>query len=272
MSSMPPITFNAIGYLKSCFVEKNGSPRQPSVCRQSRAQLAIESNFTNPHHSLMSLQQFSHVWLIFLFHMNENTHVRAKIKPPRLDGEKIGVFASRSPHRPNPIGLTLAKLDKVDGNIIHLSGIDIVDGTPILDIKPYIPDYDNPPADQDIQLASWLTLPPVKPLTVQFTSQAEDDLQQFFPSENNTSHSKYQLQLLKDSDEARSVIHDVVASDPRSTYRRNKCTDEVYHFTVDKLNISCKFENEVAIITQIVPVDDIQHLRDKFMKNAGSHQ
>lgn len=82
--------------------------------------------------------------------MNENTHVRAKIKPPRLDGEKVGVFASRSPHRPNPIGLTLAKLDKVDGNVIYLSGIDIIDGTPIVDIKPYIPDYDCPSADQGI--------------------------------------------------------------------------------------------------------------------------
>ena len=82
---------------------------------------------------------------MFLFHKNTNKAVKAKVKPPRLDGAKVGVFASRSPHRPNPIGLTLAKLDGIVGNTLLLSAIDLLDGTPVLDIKPYVPDYDKPP-------------------------------------------------------------------------------------------------------------------------------
>lgn len=79
-----------------------------------------------------------------MFHKNTNRTVKAKVKPPRLNGAKIGVFSSRSPHRPNPIGLSLAKLDGIRGNVLYLSGIDILDGTPVLDIKPYIPFYDQP--------------------------------------------------------------------------------------------------------------------------------
>ena len=79
-----------------------------------------------------------------MFHKNTNKTVKAKVRPPRLNGTKIGVFSSRSPHRPNPIGLSLAKLDGIDGNVLYLSGIDILDGTPVLDIKPYIPFYDQP--------------------------------------------------------------------------------------------------------------------------------
>lgn len=87
---------------------------------------------------------FVHFRVIFLFHKNTNKAIKAKVKPPRLDGGKVGVFASRSPHRPNPIGLTLAKLDGIIGNTLLLSAIDLLHGTPVLDIKPYVPEYDQP--------------------------------------------------------------------------------------------------------------------------------
>ncbi|CAH1254409.1 TRMO [Branchiostoma lanceolatum] len=142
------ITSTPIGYLESCFKQKAGTPRQPTVCDLSKAKLTISrSIFNNPEHSLDGIEKFSHLWVVFVFHMNEGEAVKAKVKPPRLDGVKVGVFATRSPHRPNPIGLTLAKLDKVEGDTLHLSGIDILDGTPILDIKPYIPVYDGVSAD-----------------------------------------------------------------------------------------------------------------------------
>ncbi|XP_057580311.1 tRNA (adenine(37)-N6)-methyltransferase isoform X2 [Hippopotamus amphibius kiboko] len=125
-----------IGYLESCFSAKNGTPRQPSICSHSRACLRIrKSIFNNPEHSLMGLEQFSHVC-----HLS----CKAKVQPPRLNGAKTGVFSTRSPHRPNAIGLTLAKLEKVEGGAIYLSGIDMIHGTPVLDIKPYIADYDSP--------------------------------------------------------------------------------------------------------------------------------
>ncbi|XP_025216521.1 tRNA (adenine(37)-N6)-methyltransferase isoform X2 [Theropithecus gelada] len=134
-----------IGYLESCFSVKNGTPRQPSICSYSRACLRIrKSIFNNPEHSLMGLEQFSHVWILFVFHKNGHLSCKAKVQPPRLNGAKTGVFSTRSPHRPNAIGLTLAKLEKVEGGAIYLSGIDMIHGTPVLDIKPYIAEYDSP--------------------------------------------------------------------------------------------------------------------------------
>ncbi|XP_060055103.1 tRNA (adenine(37)-N6)-methyltransferase isoform X2 [Erinaceus europaeus] len=92
----------------------------------------------------MGLEQFSHIWVLFVFHKNGHLSCKAKVQPPRLNGAKVGVFATRSPHRPSAIGLTLAKLEKVEGGAVYLSGIDMIHGTPILDIKPYIADYDSP--------------------------------------------------------------------------------------------------------------------------------
>ncbi|GCC27945.1 tRNA (adenine(37)-N6)-methyltransferase [Chiloscyllium punctatum] len=137
-----------IGYIESCFTAKNGTPRQPTICSLSRARLKISKLiFNNAEHSLMGLDQFSHVWIIFVFHKNGHQCYKAKVKPPRLNGLKTGVFSTRSPHRPNAIGLTLAKLDRIEGDTVHLSGIDMIQGTPVLDIKPYIPDYDAPRGD-----------------------------------------------------------------------------------------------------------------------------
>ncbi|XP_068245976.1 tRNA (adenine(37)-N6)-methyltransferase [Palaemon carinicauda] len=139
-----------IGHVKSWFHTKNGTPRQGSVSPLSRGVLCIEKSvFNNPHHSLDGLQEYSYVWIIFIFDQNgegpKGSHSKSKVAPPRLNGERIGVFATRSPHRPNPLGLTLAKLEKVEGNSVYLSGLDILDGTPVIDVKPYIPEYDSPP-------------------------------------------------------------------------------------------------------------------------------
>ncbi|XP_064619079.1 uncharacterized protein LOC135482713 isoform X2 [Lineus longissimus] len=139
------LTSKPIGFIKSVFQFKNGTPRQPSVCQHSRGSLTIEqTNFNNPEHSLEGLHHFSHLWIIFVFHQNNNSCTKAKVKPPRLDGAKVGLFSTRCPYRPNPIGLSLAKIEDIKGATIYLSGIDILDGTPVLDIKPYIPDYDCP--------------------------------------------------------------------------------------------------------------------------------
>ncbi|XP_069777929.1 tRNA (adenine(37)-N6)-methyltransferase [Narcine bancroftii] len=137
-----------IGYIESCFSAKNGTPRQPTICSLSRGRLKISKTiFTNAEHSLMGLEQFSHVWIIFVFHKNGHHSSKAKVKPPRLNGLKTGIFSTRSPHRPNAIGLTLGKLDRIQGDTLYLSGIDMIQGTPVLDIKPYIPGYDTPRVD-----------------------------------------------------------------------------------------------------------------------------
>ena len=117
--------FKSIGMFRSCFLTKNGTPRQPGICPYARGTLTITC-FNNPEHSLDSLSQFSHVWLLFLFHDNGSYAAKAKISPPRLNGTKVGVFASRSPHRPNNIGMSLVKLDGISGGTMFLSGVDLI--------------------------------------------------------------------------------------------------------------------------------------------------
>ena len=135
------------------------------------AKLTVAREFL-PEHSLLGLERFSHVWLISYFHLNTNKTIRPKIHPPRLKGESIGLFASRSPHRPSPIGLSLARIVAVKGATIHLAGIDLVDGTPILDIKPYIPEWDSVPH----ATPGWTKDAPFPSLNVGFSPSAADDI------------------------------------------------------------------------------------------------
>ncbi|XP_030746558.1 tRNA (adenine(37)-N6)-methyltransferase-like [Sitophilus oryzae] len=138
-------TFKPIGTISTHFPEKRGTPRQPGICKDTVAKLTLNKDvFTNPYHALEGLQEFSHMWILFYFHKNDVTHIRAKVAPPRLNGIRTGVFATRSPHRPCAIGLSLVKIDRIMDNIIYFSGVDMVDMTPVFDIKPYIPQYDNP--------------------------------------------------------------------------------------------------------------------------------
>jgi tRNA-Thr(GGU) m(6)t(6)A37 methyltransferase TsaA len=134
----------AIGILQTPFREKFGVPRQSMMMSEARGVLKLRPD---PWFrvALNHLDEFSHVWLIFVFDRVAENDWRPTIRPPRVDApRRVGVFASRSPHRPNPIGISAVKLDRVDldadgGIEIHLSGVDLLDGTPILDIKPYLP-------------------------------------------------------------------------------------------------------------------------------------
>ncbi|KAK7586113.1 hypothetical protein V9T40_003989 [Parthenolecanium corni] len=139
------IPFKPIGIITSSFHEKRGTPRQPGICASIQGKITLfNSIFTNPEHALEGLEDFSHIWILFYFHRNDSTHIRAKVSPPRLNGLKTGVFSTRSPHRPCSVGLSLVHLDYIDGSSVYFSGVDMLDGTPVLDIKPYIPHYDNP--------------------------------------------------------------------------------------------------------------------------------
>lgn len=143
-----------IGFLESCFREKFGTPRQSGFVKNARARLTLVNEINSS--CLEGIDGFSYIWIIFIFHigLKDYNNKKSKIKPPKLDGAKKGVFATRSPHRYNPIGLSIAKLDKLDGRTIHISGIDLIHGTPVIDIKPY--HYlDSLPADQ-LQFPGWL--------------------------------------------------------------------------------------------------------------------
>lgn len=128
-----------IGVTESCYPDKFGTPRQPGLAPASKAFLRIHKEW-QPEESLQGLSGFTHLWVIFWFHKNsERTRFHAKVFPPRMEGEKVGVFSTRSPHRPNPIGLSLVKISKIEKDGIWVSGVDLIDGTPIVDIKPYLP-------------------------------------------------------------------------------------------------------------------------------------
>ena len=126
-----------IGYLESCFREKFGTPRQSGFVKNARARLTFVNEINSS--CLEGLSEYGYIWIIFIFHvgLHNYNNRKTKIKPPKLEGVKKGVFATRSPHRYNPIGLSIAKLDKVEDRTIYISGIDLIHGTPVIDIKPY---------------------------------------------------------------------------------------------------------------------------------------
>lgn len=132
-------TVSPIGFVRSCFKEKFAIPRQPQLAPAARGVLELVAPFDRAE-AIAGLEQVSHVWLLFLFHQTLEDKPRLKVRPPRLGGNaSIGVFASRATHRPNGIGQSVVRLDKVEPGRLWLSGIDLLDGTPVLDIKPYVP-------------------------------------------------------------------------------------------------------------------------------------
>ncbi|KAJ3120881.1 hypothetical protein HK100_012610 [Physocladia obscura] len=136
-----------IGHITSPYSTRNGTPRQPSLVPSAKARLVLQKSI--PKSSLQALSEFSHAWIIFHFHQNTNIHksqFKGTIKPPRLNGASVGVFSTRTPHRPAPVGLSLGRIIEVnvsDGWILF-QGLDLVHGTPVIDIKPYVAFSDTP--------------------------------------------------------------------------------------------------------------------------------
>ncbi|KTC62506.1 MULTISPECIES: tRNA (N6-threonylcarbamoyladenosine(37)-N6)-methyltransferase TrmO [Pseudomonas syringae group genomosp. 2] len=142
-----------VGFVRSCFKEKFAIPRQPQLAPAARGVLELVAPFDQGE-AVQGLEQVSHVWLLFLFHMALEDKPRLKVRPPRLGGnQSMGVFATRATHRPNGIGQSVVRLDKVEAGRLWLSGIDLLDGTPVLDIKPYVP-YADAIAGATNQIAS----------------------------------------------------------------------------------------------------------------------
>lgn len=130
-----------IAIFHSPLTEKFGLPRQAGLAESLRGTIVLDAEFRSPE-ALRGLEGFDYLWLIWGFHLNHETASEGlTVRPPRLGGnERVGVFASRSPYRPNPLGLSSVRIDRVDpaAGIIHVLGADLADGTPIYDIKPYV--------------------------------------------------------------------------------------------------------------------------------------
>lgn len=146
-------SFDPVGVVHSCFHEKFAIPRQPSLSAAARGVIELLAPYDKPE-ALAGLEHVSHLWLLFVFHAASSGPDHLRVRPPRLGGnQRIGVFASRSTHRPNPIGQSVVRLDAIESGRLLISGIDLLDGTPILDIKPYIP-YADHVADARNDMAS----------------------------------------------------------------------------------------------------------------------
>jgi tRNA-Thr(GGU) m(6)t(6)A37 methyltransferase TsaA len=141
------VTYKPIGIIHSSFKEPRGVPIQPSERSEAKGTVEIDEEFVM---GLKDLDGFSHLILLFHIHLVKGYDLEVV---PFLDDVKRGLFSTRAPRRPNPIGLSVVRLDRIEGRALHVSGLDIVDGTPLLDIKPYVPRFEKA---EDVRIG-WLT-------------------------------------------------------------------------------------------------------------------
>jgi tRNA-Thr(GGU) m(6)t(6)A37 methyltransferase TsaA len=189
----------------------------------------------------MGLTDFSHLWLVFVFHQAMQETWRPTVRPPRLGGnERMGVFASRAPYRPNPIGLSVVVLDDIEqrdgGLFLHLSGVDLVDGTPVLDIKPYVPYTDALPHAQ----SGFAPAAPEPQARVTFSPLAQAQVEQ--------AKGQYpELQIL---------IEKIIGLDPRPAYYHAGSSRRQFGMKLWDWDVRWTVDGETACVTELVPVDD----------------
>lgn len=223
-----------IGFIRSPLKEKFGVPRQSGLVPQLAAQIEIVSPYDRDE-AFSQLTDFSHIWVISLFHQAVRETWQPTVRPPRLGGNKrVGVFATRAPYRPNPLGLSVFPLQRIsrhqDGKLcLSVSGCDLVDGTPVLDVKPYLP-Y----ADSITEASGGFTeQAPRSRLSVTFSEQA-----------------KRQCQVLAGTyPDLYLLLNELLAQDPRPAYREAGA-DSSYGIRLYDLNVRfCVSEQGVTVIS-----------------------
>ena len=231
--------FDPIAIIHSPYKEKFAVPRQPGLVPSAKAELEILPPY-NDINAFLGLEAFSHLWLVFVFHKNrQQEQFSPTVRPPRLGGNKrMGVFATRSPSRPNPIGLSLVEfhgIKQYNGKIfLQLSNIDLVDETPIIDIKPYIPYADAKPQ----ALAGFAQQSPEPVMKVVFSDQALQRLSQ----------------VEQDYPELQQLIIEVLQQDPRPAYKKNKPDVKVYAVHLSDFNISWVNKDKSSTVMGIDPI------------------
>lgn len=217
-----------IAHIETDFPDKFGIPRQSGLVRELTGKITFEPKYRNPE-AVRGLEEFSHIWLLWKFSESKKEHWSATVKPPRLGGKKrVGVFATRSPFRPNDIGLSCVCLEKVEisekeGPVLYVSGIDLMDGTPIYDIKPYIPLSDcHPDASEG------------------YTRETKEHrLFVEFPPELLGRYPE---------DKRRAVIG-ILAQDPRPTYFQDP--DRIYGVSFAGYDVKFKVDGDVLIVCDV---------------------
>ncbi len=230
------ISCQAIGVIHSCFKDKFGVPRQPGLIEGAYGELELFPPY-NREEAFTGLEVFSHIWITFVFHHCLGQEARLSVRPPRLGGnKKVGVFASRATHRPNPIGLSVVALDAVEregGKVrLKLSGLDLVDGTPVIDVKPYLPYADG----VENARGGYADQAPESMLSVVFVGDALTQSAQL---------DQYRPRL-------RELICSVLEMDPRPAYRKHASAQKDYAVSLYDLDIHWRVrENGVAEVFKI---------------------
>ena len=215
---------SCIGKVVSPYTKRMGTPRQGALVPSSRGY--IEFFNTLPTQALEGIDEYSHVWVVFQFHVNTSltTSKKAKVRPPRGGGRKVGQLATRSPHRPNALGLSLVKLQKWDPSTrrLFIQALDLVHGTPVYDIKPLV-HWDIPGSLEDkslVQVPEWVESRDDVLTKVELTSQAQDALKDLiqqdrlaplYPGSDATSFAAVQ-----------QTLKEILAQDPRSSHKGEK--------------------------------------------------
>jgi tRNA (adenine37-N6)-methyltransferase len=166
------LSLKPIGIVKTSFATRVEAPRQPAAADNAEGIIELEPN-RNLEHAIEDLAQWERIWVIYWFHRNEGW--RPKVLPPRSTTGRKGVLATRSPHRPNPLGLSVLKLERIEGLNLHVRGVDMIDGTPVIDIKPYVAYTDSFPESGQGWLAPAVA-DPRSAWVVKFSTQAEAQL------------------------------------------------------------------------------------------------
>ena len=221
-----------IGHIRTDFPSKFGIPRQSGLIETLKGKIILEPEYRNPQ-VYKGIEQFSHIWLLWEFSEAKKEHWSATVKPPRLGGTtRMGVFATRAPFRPNNIGLSCVKLDRVemdekDGSVLWVAGVDLLDGTPIYDIKPYIPLTDcHPEASEG------------------YTKETKiHELKVEFPEELLNQYPE----------EKRQAVLGILAQDPRPTYFQDP--ERVYGVPFAGFDVKFKVDGDTLVVCGLERLD-----------------
>lgn len=217
-----------IAHIHTDFPEKFGIPRQSGLVPELKGKIVFEPEYRNPE-AVKGLEGFNYIWLLWQFQGVERDNWSATVKPPRLGGKKrMGVFATRSPFRPNPVGLSSVKLEKIElteeGPVLHVYGVDLKDKTPIYDIKPYLPYADCHPD-----------------ATEGFAGEVKEySLQVDFPEEL----------LVRLPEEKRTAIVEVLKQDPRPSTQSEQ--SKVYGVSFAGYDVRFLVEEDVLKVVDVV--------------------
>ncbi len=224
-----------IAHIQTPFSEKFAIPRQAQIVNEARGVLTFEKQYRHPE-SLDGLSAHSHYWLIWGFSLNEHKEKTLTVRPPRLGGNtKVGVFSTRSPFRPNNLGLSVVKLESIDHDnfSVIFSGVDMLSGSPIYDIKPYIPYADS---RQDAS-SEWANFSPERTFSVTFSPEVRKILENY---DEQTG-----LQLM-------NLVTALLAYDPRPAYKNGKIDDKIYATKLYDMDIAWQIaDDNVAVISAI---------------------